>query len=137
MFAQCVAETALAWTLDYRAERRAFGTPVGDFQHTRFLLAELATEIEVTRVYVDNAITALNDGTLTPVDAAKVKWWAGELQTRVLDRCVQLHGGYGYMLEYPIARAFVDARIQTIYGGTTEAMKEIIGRDLAKRRGSR
>ncbi|GAA5210871.1 acyl-CoA dehydrogenase family protein [Streptomyces thinghirensis] len=137
VFAQCVAETALAWTLDYCAERRAFGTPVGDFQHTRFLLAELATEIEVTRAYVDSAITALNDGTLTPVDAAKAKWWASELQTRVVDRCVQLHGGYGYMLEYPIARAFIDSRVQTIYGGTTEVMKEIIGRHLARRTGGR
>jgi alkylation response protein AidB-like acyl-CoA dehydrogenase len=137
IYAQCVAETALEWTLDYCADRRAFGKPIGDFQHSRFLLAELVTETEVTRAYIDNAITALGEGTLTAVDAAKAKWWASELQTKVLDRCLQLHGGYGYMLEYPIARAFIDARIQTIYGGTTEIMKEIIGRDLAKRRGAR
>ena len=135
--AQCVVEAALEWTLDYCAERTAFGQPIGDFQHSRFLLAELVTEAEVTRAYIDTAITALGGGWLSAVDAAKAKWWASELQVKVVDRCVQLHGGYGYMLEYPIARAFLDARIQTIYGGTTEIMKEIIGRDLAKRRSPR
>ncbi|MFF0450301.1 acyl-CoA dehydrogenase family protein [Streptomyces sp. NPDC004609] len=135
--AQCAIEAALDWTLDYCAERTAFGQPIRDFQHSRFLLAELVTEAEVTRAYLDSAILALNAGTLTAVDAAKAKWWATELQTKVVDRCVQLHGGYGYMLEYPIARAFLDSRIQTIYGGTTEIMKEIIGRDLAKRKAVR
>ncbi|WP_432041871.1 acyl-CoA dehydrogenase family protein [Streptomyces cadmiisoli] len=137
VFAQCVAEAALDWTLDYAADRQAFGQAIGDFQHSRFLLAELVTHTEVTRAYIDKAITELIAGTLTAVDAAKAKWWATELQTRVTDRCLQLHGGYGYMLEYPIARAFIDARIQTIYGGTTEIMKEIIGRDLARRKAHR
>lgn len=132
--AQAAAEAALRWTLAHCAERTAFGKPIADLQSTRFTLAELATEAEVTRAYLDRAITDLNDGTLTAVDAAKAKWWTTELQNRIVDRCVQLHGGYGYMLEYPIARAFIDARVQTIYGGTTEIMKEIIGRDLTARR---
>ncbi|MEU3657097.1 acyl-CoA dehydrogenase family protein [Streptomyces sp. NPDC032161] len=129
--AQCVTETTLEQTIDYCASRTAFGSTVLDFQHNRFLLAELTTKAEVTRSYVDWAIEALNDGSLSAVDAAKAKWWTTELQTKTVDRCLQLHGGYGYMLEYPIARAFIDSRIQTIYGGTTEIMKEIIGRDLA------
>lgn len=126
------AEAALEWTLRHVSQRTAFGQPVAQFQHTKFSLAEIATELEVTRTYVDRAVLALNAGTLSAVDAAKVKWWATELQQRVLARCLQLHGGYGYMREYPIARAFVDARVQTIYGGTTEIMKEIIGRDLTR-----
>ncbi|MFF7477031.1 acyl-CoA dehydrogenase family protein [Streptomyces sp. NPDC008092] len=130
VFAQCVTEAALEWTRDYCAERTAFGSPISDFQHSRFLLAELVTEAEVTRAYVDRCIEALSEESLSAVDAAKAKWWATELQAKVVDRCVQLHGGYGYMLEYPIARAFLDTRIQTIFGGTTEIMKEIIGRDL-------
>ncbi|WP_329342968.1 acyl-CoA dehydrogenase family protein [Streptomyces sp. NBC_01352] len=129
--AQCVTETVLEQTLDYCTERTAFGRPVADFQHSRFLLAELTTQADITRVYLDRAIEALNEGTLTAVDAAKAKWWATELQTKTVDRCLQLHGGYGYMKEYPVARAFLDSRIQTVYGGTTEIMKEIIGRDLA------
>ncbi|MEV7344483.1 acyl-CoA dehydrogenase family protein [Streptomyces sp. NPDC093544] len=131
VWAQCVTETALEQTLDYCTGRTAFGKPVADFQHSRFLLAELSTESDITRVYLDRAIEALNDGTLTAVDAAKAKWWATELQTKTVDRCLQLHGGYGYTAEYAIGRAYLDARIQTIYGGTTEIMKEIIGRDLA------
>jgi alkylation response protein AidB-like acyl-CoA dehydrogenase len=89
------------------------------------------TELDVTCAYLDASVLALNAGTLTAVDAAKAKWWTSELQKRVIDRCLQLHGGYGYMLEYLVARAFLDSRIQTIYGGTTEIMKEIIGRDIA------
>lgn len=131
VWAQCVTETALEQTLEYCTDRAAFGQPVADFQHSRFLLAELSTQADVTRVYVDRAIEALNAGTLTAVDAAKAKWWATELQTKTVDRCLQLHGGYGYTAEYPIGRAFLDSRIQTIYGGTTEIMKEIIGRSLA------
>jgi alkylation response protein AidB-like acyl-CoA dehydrogenase len=130
VYALAAAESALAWTLEYCGDRRAFGRAIGDFQHSRFLLAELVTQVEVTRAYIDRAIAELNEGTLSAVDAAKAKWWTTELQTHVIDRCVQLHGGYGYMMEYPIARAFLDARIQTIYGGTTEIMKEIIGRSL-------
>jgi long-chain-acyl-CoA dehydrogenase len=127
------ARAALDWTVAYAFDRTAFGKPIGDFQHTRFALAELATEVDVTQTYVDACVLALNAGELTAVEAAKAKWWASELQNRVIDRCVQLHGGYGYMLEYPIARAFADARAQSIYGGTSEIMKEIIGRDLAAR----
>jgi alkylation response protein AidB-like acyl-CoA dehydrogenase len=135
--AVAAARAAFDWTLSYAYERTAFGRPIGDFQHSRFVLAEMDTEIDVTQAYVDKAVLALNAGTLTAVEAAKAKWWASELQKRVVDRCVQLHGGYGYMLEYPIARAYLDSRVQTIYGGTTEIMKEIIGRDLAARGGER
>jgi alkylation response protein AidB-like acyl-CoA dehydrogenase len=118
-------------TKDYCFTRTAFGGPIGDKQSVRFALAEIATELDVAQAYVDQTVRAFNDGHLTPVDAAKGKWYLSELQNRVVDRCVQLHGGYGYMLEYPVARAFVDSRVQTIFGGTTEIMKEIIGRDLA------
>ncbi|MCQ4152527.1 acyl-CoA dehydrogenase family protein [Rhodococcus qingshengii] len=128
----CAARAAYEWTKTYAFERTAFGKPIGDFQNTRFALAEMLTEIDVTQAYIDNAVLAINDGELSAVEAAQAKWWASELQKRVVDRCVQLHGGYGYMMEYPIARAYVDSRIQTIYGGTTEIMKEIIGRDIAK-----
>ncbi|TAL25298.1 MAG: acyl-CoA dehydrogenase, partial [Frankiales bacterium] len=110
--------------------RTAFGKPIGSFQHNRFVLAEMATEIEIARHYIDKAVLALNAGELTVQDAAMAKWWTTELQKRVVDQCVQLHGGYGYMLEYPVAKAFIDSRVQTIYGGTTEVMKEIIGRSL-------
>ena len=126
------ARAAYEWTKDYAFDRTAFGKPIGNFQNTRFALAEMLTEIDVTQAYVDNAVLAINDDQLSAVEAAQAKWWASELQKRVVDRCVQLHGGYGYMMEYPIARAYVDSRIQTIYGGTTEIMKEIIGRDIAK-----
>lgn len=126
------ARAAYEWTKGYAFDRTAFGKPIGDFQNTRFALAEMLTEIDVTQAYVDNAVLAINDDQLSAVEAAQAKWWASELQKRVVDRCVQLHGGYGYMMEYPIARAYVDSRIQTIYGGTTEIMKEIIGRDIAK-----
>lgn len=126
------ARAAYEWARNYVFERQAFGQAIGDLQNTRFVLAELLTEIDVTQTYIDNAVLALNEGELTAVEAAQAKWWASELQKRVVDRCVQLHGGYGYMMEYPIARAFVDSRIQTIYGGTTEIMKEIIGRNIAR-----
>ncbi|MGW6693648.1 acyl-CoA dehydrogenase family protein [Rhodococcus sp. NPDC054953] len=125
------ARAAYEWTAAYAFERKAFGNPIGDLQNTRFALAEMLTEIEVTESHVDRCVIAMNAGELTAVDASKAKWWASELQKRVVDRGVQLHGGYGYMMEYPIGRAYVDARIQTIYGGTTEIMKEIIGRDIA------
>jgi alkylation response protein AidB-like acyl-CoA dehydrogenase len=116
--------------LAYAKERKAFGQPVGSFQHNRFALAEMSTEIEVAQAFVDAGVAALNDGELTVDDAARAKWWCTELQGRVIDAGVQLHGGYGYMLEYPIARAYADARVTRIYGGTTEIMKEIIGRSL-------
>ena len=124
------AEAALGWTLSYVRERRAFGQSIGAFQATRFALAEMKTEIELAREFVDRAVIELGAGTLSPEDAAMAKWWCTELQGRVIDRCVQLHGGYGYMTEYPIARAYADARVTRIYGGTTEIMKEIIGRSM-------
>jgi alkylation response protein AidB-like acyl-CoA dehydrogenase len=124
------ARGALRVTIEYVKERSAFGQPIGSFQNSRFALAEMATEVELATTFCDQAVLALNRGELSAEDAAMAKWWSTELQGRVIDRCVQLHGGYGYMLEYPIARAFVDARVTRIYGGTTEIMKEIIGRSL-------
>ena len=124
------ARGALDTTIEYVKQRRAFGQPIGSFQNTRFALAEMATEVELATAFCDQAVLALNRGELSAEDAAMAKWWSTELQGRVTDRCLQLHGGYGYMLEYPIARAFVDARVTRIYGGTTEIMKEIIGRAL-------
>ena len=124
------SRAALGWTLDYVKERKAFGSPVGSFQNSRFVLAELDTEIDIAEHYVDDCIRALNAGELTAVDASKAKYWCTELQGRVVDKCLQLHGGYGYMNEYPIAKAYADARITRIYGGTTEIMKEVIGRGL-------
>jgi alkylation response protein AidB-like acyl-CoA dehydrogenase len=117
-------------TLEYCKGRTAFGKPIGSFQHNRFVLAEMATELEIARHYVDKAVLEHNAGRFTVQDAAMAKWWTTELQKKVVDQCVQLHGGYGYMLEYPVAKAYVDSRVQTIYGGTTEVMKEIIGRSL-------
>ncbi|MEV4292646.1 acyl-CoA dehydrogenase family protein [Nonomuraea bangladeshensis] len=124
------AESVLEQTIEYCRSRQAFGRNIGSFQNTRFVLAELATETDIARTYVDKCILALNAGELTAVDAAKAKWWTTELQNKVIDRCLQLHGGYGYMTEYPVARAWLDSRVQTIYGGTTEIMKEIIGRSF-------
>jgi alkylation response protein AidB-like acyl-CoA dehydrogenase len=124
------ARQAVAWTLEYVKERKAFGQPIGSFQNTKFVLAELQTEVEVAQAYIDRCVEALNDGVLTPDEAAMAKWWCTELQKRAADRCVQLFGGYGYMTEYPIARAYADARVTTIYGGTTEIMKEIISRSM-------
>jgi alkylation response protein AidB-like acyl-CoA dehydrogenase len=118
-------------TIEYCRDRNAFGQPLTALQHTRFELAEMATEIDIAQAYVDKSVLAFNAGQLTPIDAAKGKWYLSELQKRVIDRCLQLHGGYGYMVEYPVARAYLDTRVQTIYGGTTEIMKEIIGRDIA------
>jgi alkylation response protein AidB-like acyl-CoA dehydrogenase len=124
------AQAAFDRTLAYAKERQAFGQPIASFQHNRFVLAEMATEIEVAQTFIDRCVLALNAGELTPDEAAMAKWWCTELQGRVVDRGVQLHGGYGYMTEYPIGRAYADARITRIYGGTTEIMKEIIGRSL-------
>ncbi|MFC0531180.1 acyl-CoA dehydrogenase family protein [Phytohabitans kaempferiae] len=128
--AVAACERLLAITLEYARDREAFGRPIGKFQHNRFLLAELDTEVTIARTFLDHCVREYNAGRLTVVDAAKAKWWTTELQNRVADRCVQLHGGYGYMLEYPVAKAWLDSRVQTIYGGTTEIMKEIIGRSL-------
>jgi alkylation response protein AidB-like acyl-CoA dehydrogenase len=128
--AVAAARAAFDRTLEYAKERKAFGQPIGTFQNSRFRFAEMITEIEIAQAYVDRCVVALNAGTLSADEAAMAKWWSTELQGRVADACVQLHGGYGYMTEYPIARAFTDARITRIYGGTTEIMKEIIGRSL-------
>jgi alkylation response protein AidB-like acyl-CoA dehydrogenase len=128
--AVAAAEAALDWTLPYVRERQAFGQPIGSFQSARFALAEMRGEVDVARAYIDRCVEALNAGDLSPEDAATAKWWCTDLQGRVLDRCVQLHGGYGYMLEYPIARAWADARVTRIYGGANEIMKEIVGRSL-------
>jgi len=124
------ARAAFTWTLAYVKERKAFGQSIGSFQNTRFRLAELATEVAVAESFVDRCVLALNEGTLSAEEASMAKWWCTELQKRAVDIGVQLHGGYGYMAEYPIARAYADARVTTIYGGTTEIMKEIIGRSL-------
>jgi long-chain-acyl-CoA dehydrogenase len=124
------AEGVLERTMEYVTSRKAFGQTVGSFQHSKFLLAELHTEVDIARVFVDQCVALHVRKELTAVRAAKAKYWCSELQVRVADRCLQLHGGYGYMREYAVCRAFADARVQTIYGGTTEIMKEIIGRDL-------
>ena len=123
-------ETVLDYTIEYCKERKAFGQPIGNFQNSRFKLAEMKTEAEIGRIYIDDCIKKLNKKKLTAEQGAMAKWWASDLQVRVADQCLQLHGGYGYILEYPIARAFADARIQPIWGGTNEIMKEIIGRSL-------
>ncbi len=128
--AVAAARAAFDRTLEYAKERKAFGQAIGTFQNSRFRFAEMVTEIEIAQAFVDRCVLGLNAGTLSAEDAAMAKWWCTELQGRVADACVQLHGGYGYMTEYPIARAFTDARITRIYGGTTEIMKEIIGRSL-------
>lgn len=124
------AEAAVRWTLDYTRERKAFGKAVADFQNTRFKLAEMATEVQIGRVFVDRCLELHLQGQLDVPTAAMLKYWGTDLQCKVLDECVQLHGGYGYMWEYPVARAWADARVQRIYAGTNEIMKEIIARSL-------
>ena len=124
------SEAALRWTIAYVNQRQAFGKPIGTLQHIRFRLAELKTETQLARVFVDRCIELLLEDKLDVDSAAMAKYWTTDLQCKVVDECVQLHGGYGYMREYPIARAFVDARAQRIYGGTNEIMKELISRNL-------
>ena len=124
------AEQVFEDTLEYCKQRQAFGVPIGSFQHSKFVLAEIATELAIARQFTDRAITEHCAGNLSTEEASMVKWWNTELCNRVTDRCVQLHGGYGYMREYSVARAWADSRAQSIYGGTTEIMKEIIGRSL-------
>ena len=124
------ARAAFETTLAYVKERTAFGQPIGAFQNSKFVLAEMATEIDLAEHFIDDCVRALDAKELTAVDASKAKYWCTELQGRVTDRCLQLHGGYGYMTDYPISRAYADARITRIYGGATEIMKEVIGRDL-------
>jgi alkylation response protein AidB-like acyl-CoA dehydrogenase len=124
------AAQILEETVDYTKERKAFGQAIGSFQANQFLLAELVTQVEVTQAYVDVCIMKHTRGELTPVDAAKAKWWTSQVQNEVLDHCVQLHGGYGYMNEYRVARAWRDARVTKIWAGSNEIMKMLIGRDL-------
>ncbi len=131
--AVAAAEIALEWTRDYVQQRKAFGKPIAHFQNTRFELAELHTETLVGRVFIDWCVDRLAEGRLDPVTAASAKLWTTDLQGRVTDRCLQLHGGYGYMSEYPISRAWADARVQRIYGGANEIMKEIVSRSLLGR----
>jgi alkylation response protein AidB-like acyl-CoA dehydrogenase len=124
------AQAALGWTLDYVKERSAFGTSIGSFQNSKFTLAEVKTSVDVAQAYVDQCVRQLIDGTLSASDAAQAKYWCTELQQKAIDQCLQLFGGYGYMTEYPIARAYADARVTSIYGGTTEVMKTIIAKSL-------
>ncbi|MGZ4664135.1 MAG: acyl-CoA dehydrogenase family protein [Frankiaceae bacterium] len=128
--AVAVCERALVLTMDYCRTRTAFGKPIGSFQASRFSLAEMATEVSVARVFVDRSIEALNAGELSAPEAAGAKFWTTDLQCRVVDACLQLHGGYGYMSEYEISRLWRDSRVQRLYGGTNEIMKEIVGRSL-------
>ena len=123
-------EVAFAITLDYIKERKAFGKPIGSFQHSRFTMAELKTKIEITRCFIDRCIERHVAGTCTVEEAAMAKWWTTDLLGEVTDAGVQLHGGYGYSTEYPIAKAWVDARVSRIYAGTNEIMKELIGRGI-------
>jgi len=124
------AAQILEETIEYARERKAFGQSIGAFQHNKFLLAELVTRVEVTQAFVDQAVIAHTQGELTPIDAAKAKWWTAQVQNEVLDHCVQLYGGYGFMNEYRVARAWRDARVTKIWAGSNEIMKELIGRDL-------
>lgn len=125
------SEAALEWTVGYVRERKVFRQTVFDFQTTKHKLAELKTEIQIGRVFIDRCIQQMMEGGLDPIDAAMAKYWATDLQCKVMDECLQLHGGYGFMWEYPITRAYADARVQRIYGGTNEIMKELIARTLA------
>jgi alkylation response protein AidB-like acyl-CoA dehydrogenase len=127
-----LAESRAAFenTLAYVQDRKAFGKTIGSFQNTKFVLAEVATEVDVAQAFLDRCVDRLNDGELTPADAAKAKWWSTELQGRVIDKCLQLHGGYGYMTEYAISRAYADARVTRIYGGSTEIMKGVVSKSL-------
>ncbi|WP_454858230.1 acyl-CoA dehydrogenase family protein [Promicromonospora soli] len=132
--AAAVSEAAVEWTLDYTTNREAFGKKVVDFQNTRFRLAEMATTVDVMWAYIDRAMNLYRQGKLSADEAAKVKFWCTEREWEILDQGVQLHGGYGYILEYPIARAFLDARVHRIYGGTNEVMREIVARSVTGRK---
>ncbi|MFP5462654.1 MAG: acyl-CoA dehydrogenase family protein [Gammaproteobacteria bacterium] len=124
------AQAAIDWTLDYVRERKVFGTTVSAYQNTRFKLAEMQTEVQVAQVFVDKCMELLMVDKLDTATASMAKYWVSDLQCKVIDECVQLHGGYGFMWEYPIARAYCDARVQRIYGGTNEIMKEVITRSM-------
>jgi alkylation response protein AidB-like acyl-CoA dehydrogenase len=124
------SEAALGWTIAYVNDRKAFGKPVASFQNTRFKLAEVATETQVMRVFVDRCMELLLEKKLDTATASMAKYWASDMEGKILDECLQLHGGYGFMWEFPISQAYVDARVQRIYGGTNEIMKEVISRSL-------
>lgn len=128
--AVAASEAAIGWTVDYVKERKVFGQPIASFQNTRFTLAELHTEVQVARVFVDKCTEQLLQDKLDTATASMAKYWCSDLQCKVMDECVQLFGGYGYMWEYPITRAYADARVQRIYGGTNEIMKEVITRSM-------
>lgn len=130
MVGVAAARAALDVTVEYVKDRNAFGQPISSFQNTKFVLAEVRTEVDIAQAYVDRCVMALATDDLTADEAAQAKWWCTELQKRSIDRCLQLFGGYGYMMEYPIARMYADARVTTIYGGTTEIMKEIIAKSM-------
>ncbi|MFS0734271.1 acyl-CoA dehydrogenase family protein [Microbacterium sp. 1P10UB] len=132
--AAAASEAALAWTLEYTGSREAFRQPVIDFQNTRFKIADVATTVDVLWAYIDRAMMLYSEGKLSPDEAAKVKFWSTEREWEILDTCVQLFGGYGYITEYPIARAFLDARVHRIYGGTNEIMREIVARRVTGRK---
>jgi len=132
--AAAASEAAFEWTVDYTKSREAFGERIIDFQNTRFRLADVATTVDVLWAYVDRAMMLYKDKKLTAEEAAKVKFWTTEREWEILDICVQLHGGYGYIMEYPIARAFLDARVHRIYGGTNEVMRDIVSRKIAGKR---
>jgi acyl-CoA dehydrogenase len=124
------AQGAIGWTLDYVKDRKVFGQAVATFQNTRYKLAEMQTEVQVARVFVDKCTELLLQDKLDTATASMAKYWCSDLQCKVMDECVQLFGGYGYMWEYPITRAYADARVQRIYGGTNEIMKEVISRSM-------
>ena len=124
------AQAAIDWTIAYVKERKVFGQPVGNYQNTRYKLAEMQTEVQVAQVFLDKCTELLMVDKLDTATASMAKYWTTDLQCKVVDECVQLHGGYGYMWEYPIARAYADARVQRIYGGTNEIMKEVISRSM-------
>ncbi len=130
LYGLAAAEAALAWTVEYTKERTAFGSPIAGFQNTKFELADISTELEVTRPFMEECITKLNAGELSEAQAARAKLWGSQIQNHTIDKCLQLFGGYGYMTEFPVGRAYVDARIATIYGGTSEIMKTIIAKDV-------
>ena len=130
--AVAASQAAIGWTLDYVLQRQVFGQAVATFQHTRFTLAELQTEVQIAQVFVDKCTELLLQDKLDTATASMAKYWCTDLQCKVMDACVQLHGGNGYMWEYPITRAYADARVQRIYGGTNEIMKEVIARSFVK-----
>lgn len=132
--AAAASQAALEWTLEYTSSREAFGKPIIDFQNRRFQIADVATTVDVFVAYIDRAITLYQRSELSPAEAAKVKFWSTEHEWEVLDACVQLFGGYGYITEYPITRAFLDARVHRIYGGSNEIMREIVAREVTGRR---